>query len=174
MGAGFILSVALGSGIVCGLWAGFGTFFAASAVIATWAGFAGCTSYFAAGCGPKGLIRSMCSNYVGILIGMIVIILGNVVSSGVIFSGLCTGFFTFVICFLSHCDLTKVIPCTFIGGFSAFATGGDWKMLCVSLLLGNLVGLGSDYLGRLFYQKFGSNKDGKKDWVIFKLPEDQN
>ncbi|MEF9916137.1 MAG: DUF1097 domain-containing protein [Lachnospiraceae bacterium] len=173
MGFGFIMANALGSGVVCGIWAGFSTFFAASPFIAGWLGFVGCTSYFTAGCGPKGFVRSMCSNYAGILIGVTIIMLGGKISNGYIFSALCTGFFTWVICFLAHCDLTKVVPCTFMGGFSAFATGGDWKLLCVSLFLGNLVGLGSDYLGRFIYKKFAKQKKEKKDWIVAKFLEDK-
>ena len=171
MGAGFIFSTAFGTAVVCGLWTGVCAG-AASPMLVTWVGFVGCTAYFTAGCGRNGFIRSLCSNYMGILIGCTIIALGNVVSSGVLFSALCTGFFSGVICYLSHCDLTKVAACTFMGGFSAFATGGNWQMLMLCLLLGNFVGLGSDYLGRFFYSKVYRGKTDKEDWVIFKLPEE--
>ena len=35
-----------------------------------------------------------------------------------------------------------------MGGFSAFASGGDWKMLCICLVLGNILGVCCDYSGR--------------------------
>ena len=157
MGAGFIFSTAFGTAVVCGLWTGVCAG-AASPMLVTWVGFVGCTSYFTAGCGRNGFIRSLCSNYMGILIGCTIIALGNVVSSGVLFSALCTGFFSGVICYLSHCDLTKVAACTFMGGFSAFATGGNWQMLMLCLLLGNFVGLGR-LPGTLFLQQSLSWQD---------------
>ncbi|MDD4690957.1 DUF1097 domain-containing protein [Eubacterium aggregans] len=175
MGFGYIMASALGSGIVCGIWAGFSTYFSiiAPTLIAGWVGFVGCTSYFTAGCGRNGFIRSMCSNYAGVLIGCTIISLSVMISNGWIFSAICTGFFTWVICFLAHIDLTKVVPCTFMGGFSAFATGGNWQLLVICLLLGNLVGLGSDYLGRYIYKQFMHKKDEKEDWVLAQVLPDE-
>ena len=76
MGAGYIFSIAVGSAIVAGTWTGISTAFAGPLIV-SWVGFAGCTSYFAAGYKKNGFIRSMCSNYVGVLIGCIVIMLGG-------------------------------------------------------------------------------------------------
>ena len=75
MGAGFIFSTAFGTAVVCGLWTGVCAG-AASPMLVTWVGFVGCTSYFTAGCGRNGFIRSLCSNYMGILIGCTIIALG--------------------------------------------------------------------------------------------------
>ena len=58
-----VMANALGTGIFCGLWQGIGSVLG----LATWMGFVGCTSYFSAGCGKTGFIKSMCSNYVGLL-----------------------------------------------------------------------------------------------------------
>ena len=55
-----VMANALGTGIFCGLWQGIGSVLG----LATWMGFVGCTSYFSAGCGKTGFIKSMCSNYV--------------------------------------------------------------------------------------------------------------
>ena len=54
-----VMANALGTGIFCGLWQGIGSVLG----LATWMGFVGCTSYFSAGCGKTGFIKSMCSNY---------------------------------------------------------------------------------------------------------------
>lgn len=62
-----VMANALGTGIFCGLWQGIGSVLG----LATWMGFVGCTSYFSAGCGKTGFIKSMCSNYVGLLWGYV-------------------------------------------------------------------------------------------------------
>ena len=59
-----VMANALGTGIFCGLWQGIGSVLG----LATWMGFVGCTSYFSAGCGKTGFIKSMCSNYVGVCV----------------------------------------------------------------------------------------------------------
>jgi len=46
--AGFIISNTISNIIVCGLWTYISAMFAGP-LIATWVGFAGCTSYYAAG-----------------------------------------------------------------------------------------------------------------------------
>lgn len=171
MGAGFILSSAIGSGIICGIWTGISMAFAGP-LIATWVGFVGCTSYFSSGFGRNGFIRSLCSNYMGVLIGCTIIYLGTNISGSVLFNTVCTGFFTAVICYLAHFDLTRLVPCTFMGGYSAFASGGNWKMLLICLFLGNIVGILSDYTGRYIYQKFFQREDGKADWVAGKVLQD--
>lgn len=168
--AGFIISNTISNIIVCGLWTYISAMFAGP-LIATWVGFAGCTSYYSAGCGKNGFIRSLCSNIAGIFIGCTIIWLCVNVNGSLWFNGLITGIFTGVIIYLTHCDLTKFANCTFIGGFSAFASGGNWKMLIICFILGNIVGLISDYFGRFILAKFFKKTD-KKDWVIAKFLED--
>ena len=107
----------------------------------------------------------------GIFIGCTIIWLCVNVNSSLWFNGLITGIFTGVIIYLTHCDLTRFANCTFIGGFSAFASGGNWKMLIICFILGNIVGLISDYFGRFILAKFFKKTD-KKDWVIAKFLED--
>lgn len=171
MGAGFIFSSGLGNAIVCGLWTYFATIYAGT-LMSVWAGFAGCTSYFIAGGGKNGIIRSLCSNLAGILIASIIILCGNIVN-GPIFAAVCTGFFTLIMCYLGHCDLTKFVPCTFIGGFSTFASNGNWQMCLICIILGNFVGLASDSFGRWIYNKFFKGKTKRKeDWIIGKVLND--
>ena len=84
-----VMANALGTGIFCGLWQGIGSVLG----LATWMGFVGCTSYFSAGCGKTGFIKSMCSNYVGLLWGMCIImlciclVLGNILGVCCDYSG---------------------------------------------------------------------------------------
>lgn len=114
-----VMANALGTGIFCGLWQGIGSVLG----LATWMGFVGCTSYFSAGCGKTGFIKSMCSNYVGLLWGMCIIMSGNI-NSGILFGAIVTGAFSWLICYQSKIDLLSLVPNTFMGGFSAFASGG--------------------------------------------------
>ena len=58
---------------------------------------------------------------------------------------------------LNPCEVTMLVPNTFMGGFSAFASGGDWKMLCICLVLGNILGVCCDYSGRFLAAKFGKD-----------------
>ena len=109
-----VMANALGTGIFCGLWQGIGSVLG----LATWMGFVGCTSYFSAGCGKTGFIKSMCSNYVGLLWGMCIIMSGNI-NSGILFGAIVTGAFSWLICYQSKIDLLSLVPNTFMGGFSA-------------------------------------------------------
>ena len=98
----------------------------------------------------------MCSNYVGLLWGMCIIMSGNI-NSGILFGAIVTGAFSWLICYQSKIDLLSLVPNTFMGGFAAFASGGDWKMLCICLVLGNILGVCSDYSGRFLAAKFGKD-----------------
>ncbi len=54
---------------------------------------------------------------------------------------------TFVMCIIAKFELFDFCPGTFTGCFAAFAAGGDWKMLTVSLAAGAFLGLACDYGG---------------------------
>lgn len=149
-----VMANALGTGLFCGLWQWLGSILG----LTTWVGFVGCTSYFSAGCGKTGFIKSMCSNYVGVLWGMCIILSGNI-NSSIIFGAVVTGFFSWLIYYQSRINLLSCIPNTFMGGFSAFASGGDWKMLLICLLLGNILGVCCDYSGQFFVSKLAKNKE---------------
>lgn len=81
---------------------------------------------------------------------------GNI-NSGILFGAIVTGAFSWLICYQSKIDLLSLVPNTFMGGFSAFASGGDWKMLCICLVLGNILGVCCDYSGRFLAAKFGKD-----------------
>jgi hypothetical protein len=167
---GPIMAAALGSGIICGIWAYVGGLLSVShpELFATWLGFVGITSYFAAGCGKQGIVRSISSNLAGILIGCTIIAMSTGKSD--LTGAIITGFFTWVIVYITHIDLTKNAFCTFMGGYSAFATGGNWKMLIICLVLGNIIGHLCFSLGNAIEAKFGRNN--KEEWVALKFFED--
>lgn len=167
---GPIMSSALASGILSGLWALVGGVLSAKnpELFATWLGFVGLTSYFAAGTGKSNLARSVTSNLAGILIGCTIIALSAGKSNTV--GAIITGIFSWLICYLAHIDLTRYAFCTFMGGFSAFATGGNWKMLVICILIGNLVGHLCVIFGNFLYEKFGDKN--KEDKIIGKASKD--
>lgn len=156
---------AVGNGIACGIWTLISIVLGAKypQLIATWVGFVGCTSFFVAGAGKDGFIRSLASNYTGVLIGVTIIALGGF-SANVYYNALVTGFFSFVIMYLIKFDLLKFGTCTFMGGFSAFATGGNWKLLLICLLLGQILGWSCDKLGGSLVKAF-AKKEAKEDTV---------
>lgn len=99
--------------------------------------------------------------------------ISSLLADSQIFSAVVTGFFTILICYLVHIDLIRFASCTFMGGFSAFATGGNWKMLVICMVCGNIVGILSTILGNFLYKH--TNKNGihrKKEWVILKFFDD--
>ena len=173
MKAGFILSLTVGTAVVCGLWVGFCAAIAYPLIV-SWAGFAGCTSYFSSGGGPKNLIRSLISNACGVAVACAIIFCGQAVPFGetLWFSMISVGFFSGVMVYLMHCDFTKMANLTFFGCFSTFASGGNWKMVLLSMFLGNFVGVAWDYCGKTIYKLIFEQKSKEEDWVILKILKD--
>ena len=116
-----VMANALGTGIFCGLWQGIGSVLG----LATWMGFVGCTSYFSAGCGKTGFIKSMCSNYVGLLWGMCIIMSGNI-NSGILFGAIVTGAFSWLICYQSKIENALHLP--FLRKYSRCMLRLFWKI----------------------------------------------
>lgn len=176
MKKGFILSASIGTAIICGLWTGIGLMF--PGYLAVWAGFVGCTSYYVAGCGKNGFIRSLSSNITGLIICVTIVAIGNRLP-GIPMSAIVTGFFSGLIVFLVHFDLLKISQCTFMGGFSVFAATVysaegigtvPWQMLLASFILGNIVGLTSDKLGMVIYEAvYAKRTDDQTDWIVGNL-----
>ena len=156
----FVLASALGSGFISGIWTGLANYWSLSMpeYFSAWLGFVGITSFFIAGCGKDGFIHSTVSNVVGIIIGCLIIFICSFHPT-IVFGAIVTGAFTSLICYLGRYDLTKFATCTFLGGFSAFATGGDWKLLAVSILCGNVVGYLCEMCGNLIFKLCGKKED---------------
>ena len=71
----FLVASAIASAIVCGFW----SFVAGATGLSIWAGFAGCTTYFATGKrGIDAIIKSVSNNFAGVACGMSIMILGNI------------------------------------------------------------------------------------------------
>ena len=138
-----LLALSISTALLCGIWA----VFASLVGLISWAGFAGCTTYFSCGAhGKLGLKKTIFPNMAGVLCGMAIIALSNVVPALGQWGVWCA-VLTFVMCIISRFGLFDFCPGTFMGCFSTFAAGGDWKLLVPSLLLGALLGVACDFGG---------------------------
>lgn len=150
-------ALSITTAVLCGIWA----FIAEPIGLLSWAGFAGCTSYFACGeHGVEGLKRSVIPNMAGVLCGMAIFLLTSVVPAlGT--AGVWTAIVTFVMCIIGKSKWFSFIPGTFFGCFSTFAAGGNWMILVPSLLLGALLGVSCDKSGDWLYGLVSKNDSDK-------------
>lgn len=128
---------ALTTGILSAIWA----FVANQFDLLSWAGFLGCTAYFAY---PKEGIKGLAVTMVTIMSGVIwalAIIYGSQVFSDIsIFGYAVTGVIAFVMCIQAKSALLAYIPGTFIGACTIFAAQGDLSQTIPSLIVGVLFG----------------------------------
>ncbi|ENM5770198.1 DUF1097 domain-containing protein [Vibrio mimicus] len=144
-----LFAIALTTGILSGVWG----WVAVSLGLLSWAGFLGCTSYFASPKdGVKGLGQSLLTNLSGVFWAMVIIhasqwvgleIIGYVVTSVV----------AFMMCIQAKKSWLAYIPGTFIGSCATFAANGDWQLVVPSLILGGLFGYLMKASGLWLYQK---------------------
>lgn len=152
--AGYLLYLSIVTAVLCGIWS------AISAAIGLigWAGFAGCTTYFACGeHGFRGVKRSLIPNLAGVICGMSIIGLSNLFP---LFdkTGIWCAIITFVMCIISKFHLFSFCPGTFIGCFATFAAGGNWLLLVPSLILGVCLGAACEYGATRLYQPLASTE----------------
>lgn len=131
-------SLALTTGLLSALWA-----WAAVALgLPSWAGFLGCTAWFAS---PKGGVTGFLTILFTLGSGVLwaqVIIAGSAVAPGITWlSYAMTGVVAFLMCVQSRQTLLSFVPGTFIGACATFAAQGDWKSVLPALLLGLLFGV---------------------------------
>lgn len=145
-----IMALSIVTGVLCGVWA------QAAPVIGlmTWAGFAGCTTYFASGKhGLEGMTVTIRQNLFGVICGMAIILLSvNFPFPGdqIVYSG----FITFVMCYAGKFEILSFIPGTFVGCFSTFASDGQLTVLVPALIIGALLGVACDLGGDMFHKQF--------------------
>lgn len=128
-----LLMIAITTGVLSGLWG----WVAVSFGLLSWAGFLGCTAYFA--CpqgGVRGLLLSLFSCCSGVFWAM-VIIQGSALAPQLEIAGyLLTGVVAFLMCIQAKQRWLGFIPGTFIGACATFAGAGDWQLVSTSLLIG--------------------------------------
>lgn len=129
--------LALTTGLLSALWG----WAAVSFNLPGWAGFLGCTAWFAC---PKpnlsGFLTTLCTLLSGVLWAQ-VIIYGSALAPQVeILSYAMTGMVAFLMCMQARHLLLSFVPGTFIGACATFAAQGEWKSVAPALVLGLLFG----------------------------------
>ena len=143
-----LCALSISTAIFCGIW----SYLAGIIGLIGWAGFAGCTTYFASGKhGVTGLKKTMIPNLTGVLCGMVIIILSNAVPA-LGETGIWCAIITFVMCMISRFEWFDFCPGIFMGCFTTFAANGEWKVLIVSLVIGAFLGLLCDLGGAWLYK----------------------
>lgn len=128
---------ALTTGILSAIWA----FIANQFDLLSWAGFLGCTAYFAYPKeGIKGLAVTMATIMSGVIWALAIIYGSQVFSDISIFGYAVTGVIAFVMCIQAKSVLLAYIPGAFIGACTIFAAQGDLSQTIPSLIVGVLFG----------------------------------
>ncbi|AZN35163.1 DUF1097 domain-containing protein [Iodobacter ciconiae] len=146
-----LLMIAITTGILSGLWA----WVAVSFALLSWAGFLGCTAYFA--CpqeGVRGLQLSLLSCCSGVFWAT-VIIQGSALAPHFEIAGyLLTGVVAFFMCIQARQRWLGFIPGTFIGACTTFAGNGNWQLVGTSLLIGLIFGYAMKHSGLWLAARF--------------------
>lgn len=131
-----LFAISLTTGVLSGLWG----WIAVSLGLLSWAGFLGCTSYFASPTqGLKGLALSLLTNLTGV-IWALVIIYGSQWFGTEIIGYILTALVSFFMCIQAKKEWLSYIPGTFIGSCATFAADGNWQLVIPSLLVGGIFG----------------------------------
>ncbi|MCT4706047.1 DUF1097 domain-containing protein [Enterobacteriaceae bacterium H11S18] len=132
-----LISLALTTGILSGIWG----WVAVSLGLLSWAGFLGCTAYFACPQGGlKGLFISLCTLCSGVIWAEVIIHGSALAPQLEIFGYVVTGVVAFLMCLQARHVLLSFVPGTFIGACATFANQGEWRIVVPSLLLGLVFG----------------------------------
>ena len=106
-----LFALSLVTAVLCGIW----SFAAEAAGLPSWAGFAGCTAYFASGKhGLAGLKKAIPTNLAGVLCAVAIIMLSDWMPA-LGSAGVWCALITFVMCILAKYELFDYCPGTFIG-----------------------------------------------------------
>lgn len=147
-------AISVSVGILVTLWT-FATLGFLEPKVITWITFLTWASFYAAGGGREGLVRSIACGIVGALVSALVVWVSNQVGGGtsgkgLVILALLLGGLGWTLCWLSQFSLLRVIPASFIGAASFFGAGAplDQKLFWVllSLVCGSLMGLLSQRL----------------------------
>lgn len=142
-----LLPLSIGTALLCGIW----VWLSGQFDLLTWGGFAGCTSFFAAGGKITGLKKSLFASLSGVFWAAVIIWLSGVIAFQS--AAFAVGLVTFCMCYQSRIALFSFIPGTFIGCFSTFAANGDYKIIVPALILGIVLGFLCEHSGSIL-QKY--------------------
>ena len=146
-----LVSIAITTGILSGIW----VWTSVSFGLLGWAGFLGCTTYFASPKdGLKGLGLSIATNMSGVFWAMVIILLSGMVDLEIA-AYMTTSVVAFLMCVQAKQALLAFIPGTFIGSCATFAAEGNWQLVIPSLLLGVVFGFSMKASGLWLHRKVG-------------------
>ncbi|WGV98194.1 DUF1097 domain-containing protein [Vibrio sp. YMD68] len=144
-----LVAISLTTGILSGLWG----WIAISLGLLSWAGFLGCTSYFASPKdGMKGLGQSLITNLTGVFWALVIIHTSSMLSLEIL-GYVITAIVAFLMCIQAKQSWLSYIPGTFIGSCATFAADGNWKLVVPSLVLGGIFGYLMKTSGVWLHQK---------------------
>ncbi|ALR77394.1 DUF1097 domain-containing protein [[Enterobacter] lignolyticus] len=145
-----LVAIALTTGILSGIW----SWVAVTLGLLSWAGFLGCTAYFACPQGGlKGLGISCCTLLSGVFWAE-VIIYGSAAAPALTAVGyLLTAIVAFVMCIQAKNGWLSFVPGTFIGACATFASNSNWQAVLPSLLVGLFFGYAMKNSGLLIARK---------------------
>lgn len=133
---------AFATALLCTVW----VFLASLVNMPGWAGFAGCTAYFAA---PRQGLAGLPATFACVCSGMIYALaslrLGMYLPGNATMLTMCF-VTTFLMCAGGAKRLLAFVPGAFIGSFSTFAAGGE-LIVVPAILTGILLGFACDSLG---------------------------
>lgn len=131
-----LFAISLTTGLLSGIWG----WVSISLGLLSWAGFLGCTSYFASPIqGLRGLGVSVLTNLSGVIWALIIIHGSQWLGSDVI-GYILTALVSFFMCIQAQKLWLSFIPGTFIGACATFAADGNWQLVMPSLLIGGIFG----------------------------------
>lgn len=133
-----LFCLSLTTAILSGLWA----WVADLLGLIGWAGFLGCTAYFAYPKeGIKGLGITALTVSSGVAWGLVILHSGSYLQNLPSFMGyFVTGLVAFFMCIQAKKQWLSYIPGTFVGTCTIFAAQGAWQVTLQSLLVGVLFG----------------------------------
>ena len=144
-----LVAISLTTGLLSGLWG----WIAISLGLLSWAGFLGCTSYFASPTsGLKGLAESLVTNMTGVFWAMVIIHASQYASLEIL-GYVITAIVAFMMCIQAKQNWLAYIPGTFIGSCATFAADGNWQLVVPSLILGGVFGYLMKASGLWLHQK---------------------
>lgn len=149
-----LTALSLTTGILCGIW----IWLSSSLGIPSWAGFAGCTAFFAAGGKFKGLKKALFTTLIGVFWAMMIITITSYINTPHI-SAISTALITFLMCYQANISLFSFIPGTFMGSFSTFAAQGNWQLIVPALILGVLLGFICESSGDQLFEILNTNEE---------------
>ncbi len=144
-----LFAVSITTGILSGVWG----WVAVSLGLLSWAGFLGCTSFFATQTvGLKGLVQSLLCNLAGVFWALVIIYGSSMIGSDIA-GYVITAVVAFFMCIQANKHWLAYIPGTFIGSCAVFAAGEQWVLVIPSLLVGGLFGYLMKTSGEWLYQR---------------------